>query len=326
MKLKQLSAAIIATSALASGALAGDVTVYGKVNMSLNSTDLETKGTDQWDLNSNASRIGIKGSIDINDSLKAIYKAEYETDFTGDASSTAFKYRNIYGGVQGSFGTLVAGRNDTPVKMSEGKVDRFNDLILGDIKNVMHGESRLSSMIMYTTPSFSGLSVTAAVAPGEDDAGVAQGDNGIADAISASINYSNDMVTAAIAMDDSVRSDNNPAKTAYDIIRAVADFKFGNAKVGALYQEAEESNGNEKQTGYVVSGEFAINELILKAQYSGSEEDISDDKITQVAVGADYKLSKASMVYAYYAQISHDYKSAATEDDSTIAVGYEIKF
>ena len=140
MKQKILSLAIIAASLNATTVLAGDPKVYGKANLSLNLTDDE--GTDTTKLNSNASRFGIKGSFDASDSIKAIYKFEYETfiddgDDGKEDSNSEFKQRNIYAGFQGGFGTIIAGNHDTPTKLAQGKIDRFNDLVLGDIKNVI---------------------------------------------------------------------------------------------------------------------------------------------------------------------------------------------
>ncbi len=78
MKIKQLSTAIAAAIALSSSAYADDLTVYGKVNISLNKVDYDSSNEDKWDLTSNASRVGVKGSVEISENLKAIYKAEYQ--------------------------------------------------------------------------------------------------------------------------------------------------------------------------------------------------------------------------------------------------------
>ena len=56
-----------------------DVTVYGKANITLNKTEEQIKSpaVDEWQLNSNTSRLGVKGSHGLsndNYNLKAIYQ------------------------------------------------------------------------------------------------------------------------------------------------------------------------------------------------------------------------------------------------------------
>lgn len=334
MKLKQLSAAILATTALVSGAYAGDVTVYGKGNLTINNYDKEDTAGDPVDegtkLESNASRLGVKGSMDINDSLKAIYKLEYEvfvdSDKQGDGGSN-FKQRNTYVGLQGGLGTVIVGRHDTPTKLAQGKVDRFNDLPLGDIKNVFEGENRESNTLMYSTPNFSGFSVTAAGVMGEDDSVGSGVGNSAEDGVSVAASFSNDMFYVALAADDTVDD--------RDLIRLVGEVKVGIAKIGVMLQEAELSDSNDEkdESGFLLSGEIKVaSNVALKAQYAMNEnEEVTggtpyDYDVTQLALGADYKLNDQSKLFAYWANIETDVDGGETSDQSTIAVGYELKF
>lgn len=386
MKLKRLSTAVIAATAVASSAYAQDVTVYGKVNVSLNQTNIEeengtllgmvgpypvisyakTDTQDNWELNSNASRVGVKGSVPINDSLKAIYKLEYEVyvDDGSDGSTSEFKQRNIYGGFQGNFGTVTAGKFDTPTKVAQGKIDRFNDLPLGDIKNVFEGENRESNIIQYASPTIAGFVLTAAFMPGEDSGAPGDDENdGLADHISASAAYKNGGLYAAIGIDKDVAD--------LDLIRIVAEYDFGTFKLGGMVQQADWSSDREdayaaanplqsldhEESGAFISGEMKIADtgLVVKAQYGfnniDEDEDFFsafgqrlytdkfEDEITQFVLGVDYKLSKASKLYAYYSMVEADYDSRysmyplsgtidfnETEDADTFGVGYEIKF
>ena len=152
MRKNALLAALITLSAASNAAA---VQVYGKANVSLNHTD--ASNSDTLKLNSNASRIGVKGSYEISEGLKAIYKFEYETFIDdGEGSGKTFKQRNIYAGFQGGFGTIIAGKHDTPTKLAQGKIDLFNDLPNADIKNVIQGENRVSNIVMYSTPKTNG--------------------------------------------------------------------------------------------------------------------------------------------------------------------------
>ena len=141
MNKKLLAIAVGAVIALPGAALANPK-VYGKVNVTLDSMETEiaagadtfpAAGADDWRLNSNASRLGVKGEYDLEvGGLKALYQAEYEIN-VDDGGAAPFSQRNIFAGLQGGFGTLKAGKFDTVIKTSEGKVDQFNDLA-GDIE------------------------------------------------------------------------------------------------------------------------------------------------------------------------------------------------
>ena len=318
MKQKILSLAIIAASLNATVVFAGGPKVYGKANLSLNKTEtgpLVDSPKDSWKLNSNASRFGIKGSFDATDSIKAIYKFEYETFIDdgddGKKSNSEFKQRNIYAGLQGGFGTIIAGKHDTPTKLAQGKIDRFNDLENGDIKNVIQGENRVSNIIMYTTPKMNGLSATVALIPSEDDEGR------ISEGVSTAISYKANNYSLTVAHDDGEIIDEDVES----LTRVVGEYKGDSFKLGGLYQVADE--GTTDEDGYVLSGEFNLTDsLIFKAQYAQSDDESTEK--TQTAVGMDYKLGKKSKLFSYYSNIE---TAKTTDSDAySFAVGYEIKF
>jgi predicted porin len=365
------------TAATANVALAGAPTVYGKINVTLNKYDFQGRtGTqavdnlDDWQLESNASRLGVKGDFDITEGLKAIYKLEYEVfvddgQSTGNTGSDEFNQRNIYGGLQGSWGSIIAGKNDSPLKLIQttntgSEIDRFNDLPLGDIKNIMIGENRESNIIMYTTPNLSGFSATLAIMPGEESgisSATSKNDNdGIADRTSLAVSYGDKIFYAAIAADRNVQNS--------DTIRAAGEVTLGPVKVGALYQTAEVHDKDpvlaagvpvpgsgtiaplaagqtdflsnyKEQDAWLLGGEWKIaGPWKLKAQYGQSESTpvtsgLDDTELKLLAVGVDYKLNDNSKVFAYYASVEGDGDSAITNDtieDKTYAVGYELKF
>ncbi|WP_101757040.1 porin [Oceanicoccus sp. KOV_DT_Chl] len=325
MKLKLLPAAIVAASTFTSGAYAADMTVYGKANLTLNNYDLESDDVENWQLESNASRVGVKGSLAINDNLKAIYKMEFEVyiddgDSGASKDNDTFEQRNIYAGIQGGFGTVIAGKHDTPTKLAQSKIDKFNDLPLGDIKNLFEGENRESNIVMYTTPDMDGLTFTGAFIPGETNE-----DDSIADGISVALSYNKESLYLALAVDDEVDS--------RDTMRAVAEYTIGDAKLGFMYQTVELSDSSvfeDDEDGFLVSGEYKVApSWVLKAQYGYNEtedEDGDEGEYTQLTFGADYKLSKATKVFAYYSTIEADEDGSDDTDDTTFAVGYELKF
>ena len=347
MKIKTIANSAIALSlaGLSSVALA-EPTVYGKANVSLNKFDAETGSTtdqDNWELKSNASRLGVKGDKELEDGLKAIYKLEYQVaiddgkaqektavDSDGDdvKISSTFKQRNIYVGLEGDFGQVIAGKFDTPTKKAQGKIDRFNDLPLGDIKNVLMGENRTNNTIQYKSPEFNGFTAKLAVIPGEDSG--ADGDdenNGPADSTSVSLTYKADNFWVALANDTDM-SDESIA-TGDDVVysgtRLAAEYNFGDTKVGALVQSGEDSDLDAEATGYMISAQHKMGKWVAKGQYAASTEEMgaAEEDIAMVTLGADYKLNKKVKLYGYASNWTLD---KADETEQTVGFGTEVKF
>lgn len=300
--------------------------VYGKVNVSYENQDNDVE--DAWKLQSNASRIGVKGDLDLDiDQLKAVYKAEFEISVDdGDKKGQVFAQRNIYGGfAHDTMGTLIAGKFDSPLKGSQGKVDQFNDL-QGDIKNIMAGENRVSNIVQYSTPKLADLvNLNVAVIPGEDQT-PGTDDNGPADAVSSSIVFDSGAFYGAVAYDSEIGDElvaDPTGDTKLNILRATGIARISNFELGALYQLAEEADGEGEDTSYLVSAAIKLDRLKLKAQYGLTEADLTDEELTLMAVGADYKLAKNSKAFAYFAKVEKD---LADTEDTTFGIGFEHKF
>jgi predicted porin len=316
-----LSSAIASTLCFASqGFAAGpiDGTVYGKVNASMVSAD--DGASDQWKLNSNASRVGVKGKTKISDGLYAIYKAEFEMCIDdGDCKGQTFSQRNIMAGLKGDFGTIWAGKHDSPTKLAQNKIDLFNDLE-GDIKNTFEGENRVSNIVAYTTPKRNGFSATLAMIPAEgadfDQDG--QDDTGLTDGISYSVSYAKDNLYLAVAGDQDVDKQ--------DLLRLVAQYKMDALKLGFMYQQNEDNLNSKDESGYFISAAYKIDKTTLKAQYGLIEDDIDGDEEQTLSLGADYKMAKNTKVFVFYTDNTDSEVGSADDEDTSIGVGMEHKF
>ena len=314
-----LTLAILVTPySLASGPIDGKV--YGKANLSVVNQDFGSY--DEWTLNSNASRLGLKGKTEISDGLEIVYQAEYEICIdSGDCKGQTFKQRNTFVGIKGGFGMVSVGKHDSPTKLAAGKVDLFNDLE-GDIKNAFEGENRLSNIIAYTSPTMNGFTTTLAMIPGEgadvDQDG--QDDTGLSDGLSYSVNYTKDSIYLAIAGDQDVDKQ--------DLLRFVAQYQIDALKLGVMYQQNEDNLGTKDESGYFVSAAYKLdNNITLKAQYGAIEDDVDSDEEQTLSLGADYKLAKNTKVFAFY---TNNTDSAIDSDDddefSALGIGMEHKF
>lgn len=286
-------------------------TVYGKANVSFQFAD-ETaidgdvkSSSDATELKSNASRLGVKGSLKASDEIKAIYKFEFEVNVDdGDKGGDTITQRNIYLGLQGDFGTVKAGKFDSPLKVAQKKIDLFNDLE-GDIKNLITvNDNRPSNIVGYESPNFNGFKGAIAVVSSEED--------GEDDGISASLTFEQSGLYLALAVDQNVEAED------YDVIRLVGQYNFSDFQIGVLAERADDGVSDDIDA-FFLSAKYKMGDWALKAQ--GGTSDINDADGETFSLGADYKLAKNLKVFGYYT----NNESVDVEEDY-LGAGVELKF
>jgi len=286
-------------------------TVYGKLWISVESQD--TASGTEVDMVSNASRLGIKGSMDFGQGIEAIYQAEYEVDpvdGTADESKDrTFKQRNSFVGLKGSMGTIFLGKHDTATKKSQKKIDLFNDLA-GDIKNIVQGENRMSDLVGYTTPKINGFSATFNAIKGTEGLG----DDSIGDSTSTSFSYDSENFYIALALDSELKG--------YDSTRLTLQIPFNRSQLGIMLQDSEKLSTGVEEDGYVISFSQKIGDKgTLKFQQA--ESDMKLDSGKQFSFGYDYKLSSKAKAFFFFTDLSGDNTSKEKE---ITGIGFEYKF
>jgi len=283
---------------------------YGKINVSVQNTQEEGKGSIS-EVVSNASRLGVKGKIDLKHGLQGIYKAEYQTAVDdGDADSKTagnqtFTQRNIFAGIKGGFGKVIVGTFDTPLKKAQKKIDLFNDLE-GDIKSVItKNDNREANSVQYNTPKMAGLIATVAHIASEDET--------INDGTSSSLTYSRNKFYAAFAYDTDVEANG------IDVTRVVAQYSIAGITLGGLWETQQQAGDNKD--GWVYSAAYKLTSGVkLKAQYG--ESDIAKDDAKTYSLGVDYKLAKGAKAYAF----ATNEEFGDDTDNEYYGVGLEYKF
>ena len=286
-------------------------TVYGKLWISVESQD--TASGTEVDMVSNASRLGVKGSMDFGEGIEAIYQAEYEVDpvdGTADESKDrTFKQRNSFVGLKGSMGTIFLGKHDTATKKSQKKIDLFNDLA-GDIKNILQGENRMSDLIGYTTPEINGFSATFNAIKGTEGLG----DDSIGDSTSTSFSYDSENFYIALAFDSELKG--------YDSTRLTLQIPFNRSQLGIMFQDSEKLSTGVEEDGYVISFSQKVGDKgTLKFQQA--ESDMKLDSGKQFSFGYDYKLSNEAKAFFFFTDLSGD--NISKEKEIT-GIGFEYKF
>ncbi len=306
---KQLLATLV-TAAACAPAFA-EPTVYGKANVSFQLADENDVSTTE--LTSNASRIGVKGDLDVEGGLEVIYQAEFEVQFDdGDSDGETFSQRNIFIGVKGDFGAVKAGKFDTPLKVAQNKVDLFNDLE-GDIKNMITvNDNRADNIVSYESPNLAGFQGKFAVVSSE----LENQDDGF----SASGSYTIEGLYLALALDQDVEAEG------VDAVRFVAQYSFADIQLGAMYENLDPDQGNDADALFF-SAKYTLNDFAFKGQLGLS--DIVEEDGRSVSLGVDYRIAKPLKVFAYYTMIDSDdvtENAGQGTDNQYLGAGVELKF
>ncbi|MEG2127780.1 MAG: porin [Acinetobacter sp.] len=361
---KLLLAATVAT--LAMNAAQAAPTLYGKLNVTLDQIDKNGfKDESVTKINSNASRLGVKGEEKLTDSLSAVYLAEWQVNTDGDGTDLGM--RNRYIGLKSDgIATLKLGRIDSYLKTAAGNnQDIFNDHNELDMTAVLVGEDRLNNVIGFETDKkmLGGLAFNIMFQQGEEAStadSTAKGKkgsrDGFGDGVSTSITYENKDIglNAAVAGNFGVASKYN----AYDLsgiytdaVRVTGSIDLTQAGVeglvfGALWQTAQPSDdtvSTSSGTPAVVTSYKGLQEdaygltaayvipstpVKLKAQYISSTTESNgrkDRKQDLYGFGADYQINKQARFYGVVGQQKRDW---LTKDDkkTTIGLGMEYSF
>ena len=342
--MKKVLSLAIAAALVAPAAVMADATLYGKAHMVIQNNDVDSGSSsdgDVWSVDSIDSRVGIKGSEDLGDGLKAVYQFEFKINHdNGDGLGD----RNQFLGLAGGFGTVLLGRHDTPLKMAQGKFDQFGD-VTGDIKGVIPGEDRVDNVIAYVSPDMGGLTFVGAAVSGElgdEDAAAVLGTetelDSLFDHISVAGLYNNGLIFASLAYNtyDLGALDLEPS-----LLRGTFIWKGGMWQAGVMYSSFDFDDAAEDSDAIGVSGNIKVGvNGKIKAQYltadspvtkvNGVLEDINpalsfspnvttpdgseDNDVTQWSIGYEHALSKRTTLhagYTMYEEEDSDYEETA---------------
>ncbi|MCU7976388.1 porin [Shewanella sp. SW36] len=352
MKKTFISASVASVLALASfGALAEGPSFYGRLELALTHTDtgatlqsgtngLEANYADENNagtyLENNFSLLGVKGSEKIADGFDVIYQMEFQVENTSGAGDV-FKARNTFLGLKTNAGTMLVGRNDSVFKQAEGAVDIFGNTN-ADIDRLVSAQTRTADGAWYYSPKIAGLVTLNANYQFDDNDTTAKTSESLY-ALSATLGdskFKEQNYYAAVAY--------NKGIAGVDAYRLVGQAKFGQFKVGGLFQNSEDVVNNDIEGNtYFVNVSYDLNGVNLKAEYGideaglggaytklGGVKGADDINFQNFNIGADYRVAKSTMIYGQYAMYRGDFTVANAktdlQDDNVFSVGVRYDF
>jgi len=328
---------------------------YGQANISYDSSSVDYGSkttmvgrTEGGEFKSNASRLGMKGSLDttIADTsliyqLEAEYKTVGENGDKADDKESIY-VREAYAGLKSKdYGKIRMGRLTVGYKSSYTAIDPWTDHILQARQSGQQGASSLNSNYFnstaeYVSPKFSGVQLNAHYsALSDSSSGTGLHNSGkIADMTGGSasgfgVKYTNGGLRLT-ADSLTIDSDNNlgetdPTKAKNGTAQQVtAQYKFGSGTtLAGLYEDVSDLNLGTN-TFAIVSQKMGKNGMV-SASYGVNQGDSSSvygtDDGTTIGLGGKYKLTKKSALIAGWSKHERgDYNA------STFTVGIDAKF
>ncbi len=306
----------------------GGPTIYGQAHVSIE--HLQNDFDNSLNASNNSSRIGVKGSYDLGGGLDAIYKFEWGVRVTDAASDgSALSRRNQYAGLKSdTFGTLLVGRHDTPVKVIGRKVDLFWSTQLGQNRSITNQtdggagfDLRSDNVIGYISPNLGPVNVFLAYITDhnlDSDPNFTISDNNNFSAWSGTISYDqkslltgNDRLFIGVGwerhnIDDNRQGNTNNAgrvinRGEEEALRVSARYDLGQWVFAGMFQRGRNlgwSNGADRAL-YGGGVQYRFGDIAIKGQiYSTGEfRNRKDSEATLFAFGTDYYYSKQVQVY-----------------------------
>ena len=113
-KLVAVAVAAVLAAPLAAQAQTANVTLYGRLNITLEYIDANGSNPSVQRVSSNSSRLGVRGTESLGGGLNAIF--QIESSISGDAGGGTLAGRDTFVGLQGSWGTFRFGSSWSPVR------------------------------------------------------------------------------------------------------------------------------------------------------------------------------------------------------------------
>ena len=259
---KTIIAAAVAAAVAAPAAFA-DVSVSGLVHMAVTNTDTTTSmsnatgAADNSGVSDNVSRLVFKGSEDLGNGMSAGFKMEDRINMnTGDAATDDGRENYVF--LKGGFGNVQLGRIYGPAKVAYSMTERAGDTAI-DISTLSASEEKTEdNTVQYTSPSFNGLTLKAALSGGNS------ANTDIGDTTDVSLTYSNGPLTVAVA------SYSSDADSTEDQDVFAIKYTMGDITVAYSQMDTDETSttaGDEEKESKAASVAYAMGNNTLIAQY-----------------------------------------------------------
>ena len=314
MQFKLLAAALCAALPLVASAQSS-VTIYGVADAAIAREDTGVANGDRTAINNgnqSSSRIGFRGVEDLGSGLKAAFNLEagYLID-TGAGDSALFGRRAVVG-VEGAFGSVMIGREYTPVADVASLTDMLGQGFYGsNLSSFGAGRltRRISNSVNYKSNAMSGFKLGAAYSAGETTTAA----SGNLMGVSAQFTAGNLYLGAAYHTLERLATGDDKEMI------VGAGYKIGAFEIKANYMVADPTAANNKYEQLNAGVSYTMGSSKVFANVNRNELE-NGARANGISVAYSYSLSKRTNVYASYATLRNNAKGQFALQSASTAV------
>lgn len=331
MKKSLLALAVLGAFAGAASAQTS-ITIYGVVDAGYQ-FEKDTPGTGGEKLHrlrsgqQSGSRLGFKGTEDLGGGLQGIFTLEngFNVDDGMMGQGNRLFGRQAWVGLNGGFGSVKLGRQQTPLYYALNAVDPFGINLAGNAQNffgyglyALDPLSRTDNTLSYSTPNFGGFSGTVAYGFGEEP-----GDRNVRRQVAAGLAFANGPLNVQFAYHDANNASfsaanagltaalgTTTAATGSDLRTAFigATFDFGVAKAHAAFADSKAETATEIDNRNLMLGVSApVGPGTVMASYNRNDvRDIDEGVTDHYAIGYSHAVSKRTNLYTSFGYTKND--------------------
>lgn len=319
-----LALAIFAAFAGAAAAQS-NVTIYGVVDAGVSYKNDGNPAGKTWGIESgqqSGSRIGFKGKEELGNNMFATFalengfNADNGTFGQSNSSTTRLFGRQAWLGLEGDFGKIRLGRQQTELYYALDAIDPFHIGLAGNAQRVFgygtYGNDALArsdNTVSYTSPTINGFTGSVSYGFGE-----VAGDTSAKRNVGVGASYVQGPMNVQFAY-RKANTVTGPAAlggAAGDERAAFigATYDFGVAKAHLAYADNKlpAATGDSKDRNYLVgvSAPAGAGGTVMASWTRNKVNDLSSGKSDQYAIGYTYAMSKRTNLYTSYSYLKND--------------------
>ncbi len=351
---KSLLKLAIATALTTPFAVQADTILYGEAKVSVDYVDDQRAPDTYWDVVNNGSKLGIKGSEDLGGGMSAFYQYDFNVDMTEGGNFSGLNQKFV--GLQGGFGAVTLGTQDTPYWKVLNVVDIFNSdkmfngtVYLGgtltDETDDNGALGTLANSIDYQTPVFNGFSGEALLVL-DGRINTPQGYSDGVDIWTVNVKYNQGPYFAGLTY---IKLDGNrdfDLETGRSVDLDLYNWGLGLGYktpqwlVGAIYEQGDFSdvnferhvsiNGVPNATGddaqsWMLVGQYGFGNSTVRAAYGQTDTGIDgESNIDNYRLGYQYNFSKRTLLWAEY--LGRNADTPLYGDQNVVSIGTKVLF
>lgn len=269
------------------------VTIFGRLNTTVESQKNIGSTGKQTVLQDNASRVGFRGVEDLGGGLVAEFFLEHRFNADTGAAGSPFWAGDAYAGLSGGFGSIRAGRLTSAAYFATADYISFHNHDNGSSADVLYTVlSSGANTISYTTPRIAGMTL-------EFSQSAAEGGPRSDKVAQLALNYNVGALQFGMGYE-------KVSGTVDRQLTLRSNYEVGNLLLGAFYQSSKLQQLG-KRNAYRLAAQYTAgaSEFHLNFGQAADWQRLGNSSARQLTLAYNLNLSKRSKVYGFYTVVDN---------------------